>query len=91
MAGQRGRRATGMTSRSEVWVAENEATLLSTSPASFAASITSTSHNVAAFPHAAFNDILDAKFPSHITKVNRRASKLERRVPRDDEQLSEAR
>ena len=35
-AGQRGRRATGITSRSDVCVAENDATLLSTRPASFA-------------------------------------------------------
>ena len=40
----------GSTRRSAVWVAENEATLLSTSRASLAASMTSTSRRVAALP-----------------------------------------
>ena len=39
-----------MTRRSEVCVAENETTLLSTSPADFAAAMTSTSRSVAALP-----------------------------------------
>ena len=46
----RGRRATGITRRSAVCVAENDATLLSTSPAALAASMTSTSRRVAALP-----------------------------------------
>ena len=40
----------GMTRRSAVCVAENDATLLSTRPAAFAASMTSTSRRVAALP-----------------------------------------
>ena len=39
-----------MTSRSEVWVSENDTTLLSTRPASLAAAMTSTSRSVAALP-----------------------------------------
>ena len=39
-----------MTRRSAVCVAENDATLLSTRPAAFAASMTSTSRSVAALP-----------------------------------------
>ena len=47
---RRGRSATGMTSRSAVCVAENDATLLSTRRADLAAAMTSTSRRVAAFP-----------------------------------------
>src|SRR3954447_8017892 len=49
-AAQRGRAARGITRRSDVWVGEKLATLLSTSPAAFAAAITSTSRIVASRP-----------------------------------------
>jgi hypothetical protein len=39
-----------MTSRIEVWLSENDATLLSTRPAALAAAMTSTSRIVAALP-----------------------------------------